>query len=252
MILAGGLGSRLSEETQIRPKPLVEIGGRPVLWHIMKYYSCFGLTDFIVCLGFKGYMIKEFFSNYFLHTSDVTIDIGTGELSVHNVHAEPWRVTLVDTGDATMTGGRLKRVRDYLKDDVFCFTYGDGLSNVAIDEVIAFHRAKGAQATVTAVQPPGRFGALNVNKDRIVAFSEKPVGDGGWINGGYFVLEKGVLDLIEGDSTSWEQEPMERLAREGRLSAYLHTGFWHPMDTLRDKALLEELWASSNAPWKIW
>jgi glucose-1-phosphate cytidylyltransferase len=252
VILAGGQGTRISEETLLRPKPLVEIGGRPLLWHIMKYYSCFGLTDFIVCLGYKGFMIKEFFSNYFLHTSDVTIDIAKDEITVHNVHAEPWRVTLVDTGDNTMTGGRLKRVRDYITGDIFCFTYGDGLSNVDIDKLLAFHRSQGTLATVTAVQPPGRFGVLSVEKDRIVGFQEKPHGEGGRVSGGYFVLSPQVIDLIDGDQTSWEREPMERLAQSGMLSAYLHTGFWHAMDTLRDKVLLDELWASSKAPWKIW
>lgn len=252
VILAGGLGTRIAEETTVRPKPMVDIGGRPVLWHIMKTYSSHGIQEFVICLGYKGYIIKEYFANYFLHMSDVTFDIAANRLEVHEQHAEPWRVTLVDTGDETMTGGRLKRVRQYLGNEVFCFTYGDGLSNVDVGALISFHREQGTLATVTAVQPPGRFGTLDFNKNRITGFSEKPDGDGGWINGGFFVLSPRVLDYIDGDATSWEREPMERLTREGQLSAYRHTGFWHPMDTLRDKLLLDELWNEGAAPWKIW
>ena len=252
VILAGGLGTRLSEETIVRPKPMVEIGGRPVLWHIMKIYSAHGINDFIICCGYKGYMIKEYFANYFLHTSDVTFDLRHNRMEVHERHAEPWRVTLVDTGEQTMTGGRLRRVRDYLGNEDFCFTYGDGVGDVDISRLIAFHRQQGASATLTATQPPGRFGALNLHGDRITAFQEKPQGDGGWINGGFFVLSPRVIDYIEGDDTHWEREPMERLAQEGQLSAFLHGGFWKPMDTLRDKMQLEELWDSGKAPWKVW
>jgi glucose-1-phosphate cytidylyltransferase len=253
VILAGGLGTRLSEETVVRPKPMVEIGGKPMLWHIMKIYAAHGINDFIICLGYKGYLIKEYFANYFLHMSDVTFDIANNRMEVHNNSAEPWRVTLVDTGDDTMTGGRLKRVRDHLRgEETFCFTYGDGLSNVDIGAAIRFHRARGTLATVTAVRPPGRFGALDVENHRITGFREKPDGDGGWINGGFFVLSPGVMDYITGDLMTWEREPLEALAREGQLSAYTHDGFWQPMDTLRDRVHLEELWQSGAAPWKCW
>jgi glucose-1-phosphate cytidylyltransferase len=252
VILAGGLGTRISEETQVRPKPMVEIGGRPVLWHVMKSYSAHGIHEFVVCLGYRGYMIKEYFANYFLHMSDVTFDMQENRMEVHQRHAEPWRVTLVDTGEATMTGGRLKRVRDYVGAAPFCFTYGDGLSDVDITRLIGFHREQGTLGTVTAVQPPGRFGALDLKSNRITAFREKPQAEGGWINGGYFVLSPGVFDYIEGDDSVWERAPLERLAQDGQLSGFQHRGFWHPMDTLRDKILLEELWASGRAPWKVW
>ena len=253
VILAGGLGTRLSEESYLRPKPMVEIGGRPILWHIMKLYGEHGISDFIVCCGYKGYVIKEYFANYFLHMSDVTFDMTTNEMTVHQRHAEPWKVTLVDTGDSTMTGGRLKRVAAYLKDEeIFCFTYGDGLSNVDISAQVAFHRAHGKSATVTAVQPPGRYGALKLDGTSVRGFIEKPQGDGGWINGGYFVLSPKVIEVIEEDTTSWEGEPLQILADQGQFEAYHHRGFWQPMDTLRDKTMLEELWASGRAPWKIW
>ena len=252
VILAGGLGTRISEETQIRPKPMVEIGGRPILWHIMKIFSAHGIHDFVICLGYKGYAIKEYFANYFLHMSDVTFDMKDNRMQVHQRHAEPWRVTLVDTGESTMTGGRLKRVRDYLEGETFCFTYGDGLGNVDIAKLVTFHRNAGTLATVTAVQPPGRFGALDVERNLITGFKEKPHGDGGWINGGFFVLAPGVFDYIEGDASTWEREPLERLAQAGQLSAFHHRGFWQPMDTLRDRTLLEGLWASERAPWKVW
>lgn len=252
VILAGGLGTRLAEETSVRPKPMVEIGGRPVLWHIMKIFSAHGINDFVVCLGYKGYLIKEYFANYFLHMSDVTFDMVNNQTVIHQNNAEPWRVTLVDTGESTMTGGRLKRVRQYLGDEDFCFTYGDGVGDVNISELIEFHRSQKRLATLTGVQPPGRFGALNLNGTRVVNFEEKPHGDGGWINGGFFILSPHVIDYIEHDATVWERDPMERLAREGQLSAYLHHGFWQPMDTLRDKQHLEELWQSGSAPWKVW
>ncbi len=253
VILAGGLGSRLSEETQTRPKPMVEIGGKPILWHIMKTYSAHGIHDFIVCLGYKGYMIKEYFANYFLHMSDVTIDIGRNTTEVHHERADPWRVTLIDTGEATMTGGRLRQVGKYLKDEeAFCFTYGDGVGDIDITQLLAFHRAHGKLATLTAVQPPGRFGALEMSGTNITGFIEKPVGDGGWINGGFFVLSPKVLDRIEGPQTTWEREPLASLAKDGQLHAYHHRGFWQPMDTLRDKTHLEELWLSGKAPWKKW
>lgn len=251
VILAGGLGSRLSEETIVRPKPMVELGGMPVLWHIMKIYSHYGINDFVVCLGYKGYMIKEYFANYFLHMSDVTINLRNNELKVHQSMSEPWSVTLVDTGQNAQTGGRLKRVRQYI-DGTFCFTYGDGLSDLNITDLLAFHRQQGTQATLTAVQPPGRFGVIDFNEEKISAFHEKPSGEGGWVNGGFFVLEPEVLDLIEGDDTAWEREPLERLAKTGQLSAYKHDGFWQPMDTLRDRTYLETLWTSGNAPWKVW
>jgi glucose-1-phosphate cytidylyltransferase len=251
VILAGGLGSRLSEETTVRPKPMLELGGKPILWHIMKIYSHHGLSDFIVCLGYKGYVIKEYFANYFLHMSDVTINLRNNDVKVHQNMSEPWSVTLVDTGDATQTGGRLGRVRQHI-DGTFCLTYGDGLSDLDITRLIAFHRAQGRAATVTAVQPQGRFGVLDFEEEKISAFQEKPPGDGSWINGGFFVLEPEVLDLVQWDETVWEKGPLEQLAREARLSAYKHRGFWQPMDTLRDKMQLEALWASGRAPWKKW
>ncbi len=253
VILAGGLGTRLTEETAVRPKPMVEIGGKPILWHIMKMYSAHGVNDFVVCCGYKGYVIKEYFANYFLHMSDVTFDMQHNRMEVHQRKAEPWRVTLVDTGVETMTGGRLKRIRDYVKDEeIFCMTYGDGVSDVNITELVAFHRAQEVKATLTAVVPPGRFGALDINGDKVESFSEKPKGDGAAINGGFFVLSPGVIDYIDGDDTSWERQPLERLAREDSLAAFRHHGFWQPMDTLRDKNHLEELWQSGKAPWKVW
>ena len=253
VILAGGLGTRISEETSIRPKPMVEIGGMPILWHIMKTYSAHGIHDFVICCGYKGYVIKEYFANYFLHMSDVTFDMEHNRMEVHQRNAEPWRVTLVDTGENTMTGGRLKRVAGYIKDEEeFCLTYGDGVADVNITELVAFHRQGGKKATVTAVQPAGRFGALDIEGSAVHGFIEKPQGDGGWINGGFFVLSPEVIQCIADDSTMWERGPLERLAREGQLDAFFHSGFWQPMDTLRDKILLEELWASGKAPWKIW
>jgi glucose-1-phosphate cytidylyltransferase len=252
VILAGGVGTRLSEETDVRPKPMVEIGGRPVLWHIMKIYSSFGVADFVICLGYKGYLIKEYFANYFLHMCDVTFDIGTNTMKVHQSAAEDWRVTLVDTGDETMTGGRLKRVARYLDDGDFHFTYGDGVADIDLDALVAFHRDQDVLATVTAVEPPGRFGALEVEGDRVIDFAEKPRGDGGWINGGFFVLSPEVVNYIDGDATSWEREPLSRLAAESQLAVYKHAGFWHPMDTLRDKSHLERLWEMGQAPWRQW
>ena len=252
VILAGGLGSRLSEETTVRPKPMVELGGKPVLWHIMKTYSHYGLTDFIICLGYKGYVIKEYFANYFLHMSDVTFDFRTNTTKVHQNQAEPWTVTLVDTGEKTQTGGRLARVREHLNDGTFCMTYGDGLGDVDISALLAFHRQHKPLATLTAVMPPGRFGVLDMTDERINRFEEKPPSGDGWINGGFFVLEPPVLDLISGDATLWEREPMETLASRHELAAYRHNGFWQPMDTLRDKLHLEELWNSGHAPWKVW
>jgi len=252
VILAGGLGTRLSEETTIRPKPMVELGGKPVLWHIMKIYSHHGINDFIVCLGYKGYMIKEYFANYFLHMSDVTFNLRSNEMKVHHNMSEPWSVTLVDTGDATQTGGRLKRVREHVGNDTFCFTYGDGLSDVDLNALVAFHREQKTLATLTAIQPPGRFGVIDIDADKIRAFQEKPPGDGSWINGGFFVLEPQIFDFIDGDDVAWEREPLEKLARQGDLSAFKHPGFWHPMDTLRDKMYLESLWQSGSAPWKVW
>jgi glucose-1-phosphate cytidylyltransferase len=251
VILAGGVGTRLSEETIVRPKPMIEIGGRPILWHIMKTYSAYGFEDFVVCLGYKGYMIKEYFANYHLHMGDVTIDVAKNELTVHHSAAEPWRVTLLNTGDETMTGGRLKRALPYVGDE-FCLTYGDGVADIDIGKLVDFHRDHGGIATVTAVQPAGRFGALELDGSRITGFTEKPQGDGAWINGGFFVLSSGVHDYLEDDWTVWEREPLRRLAEEGELSAYRHEGFWHPMDTLRDKTYLEDLWASAAAPWKVW
>ena len=253
VILAGGLGTRLSEETAVRPKPMVEIGGHPILWHIMKIYSYHGINDFVICCGYKGYVIKEYFANYFLHTSDVTFDMAHNTMEVHTRHAEPWRVTLIDTGDTTMTGGRLKRVSRYVQDDdAFCFTYGDGISDVNITESIEFHRRHGLHATVTAVLPPGRYGAIECAGERVTRFVEKPRGDGNRINGGFFVLSPAVLDYIEGDETSWEESPLAALTSEGQMMAFEHTGFWQPMDTLRDKNMLESLWNAGRAPWKCW
>jgi glucose-1-phosphate cytidylyltransferase len=254
VILAGGLGTRLSEETSIRPKPMVEIGGMPILWHIMKTYSSHGIDDFIICCGYKGYVIKEYFANYFLYMSDVTFDMKLNQMSVHRGCAEPWRVTLVDTGDNTMTGGRLKRVREHVGNETFCFTYGDGVSSVNIADLIRFHKKQKTLATLTAGQPPGRFGAIHLGagQTKVTSFQEKPDGDGTWVNSGYFVLEPEVIDYITDDSTVWEKEPLEKLAHMDNLSAYKHSGFWQPMDTLRDKNHLEELWNSGNAPWKIW
>jgi len=252
VILAGGLGTRLSEETVVRPKPMVEVGGRPILWHIMKIYAAHGHTDFVVCCGYKGYVIKEYFANYFLHMSDVTFDMAKNRMDVHQNSAEPWRVTLVDTGESTMTGGRIRRIRKYLDEEDFCLTYGDGVSDVNIARLIAFHKTRGTLATLTATKPPGRFGSINLIESKVINFQEKPEGDGAWINGGFFVLSPKVLDYIEGDDTVWERAPMERLALEGQISAYLHEGFWQPMDTLRDKTHLEELWTSGKAPWKRW
>jgi glucose-1-phosphate cytidylyltransferase len=251
VILAGGLGTRISEETHLKPKPMIEIGGRPILWHIMKLYSAHGVHEFVICCGYKGYVIKEYFANYFLHMSDVTFDMSTNEMRVHQRKAEPWKVTLVDTGDETLTGGRLKRVADHLRgEDAFCFTYGDGLSDVDVTSEVAFHRRHGKLATVLAVEPPGRYGALERDGDRVTGFREKPRGDGGLINGGFFVLSPKCIDLIEGDATSWESSPLVELARRDELRAWRHDGFWQPMDTLRDKTLLEDLWATGRAPWK--
>lgn len=254
VILAGGLGTRLSEETTVRPKPMVEIGGRPILWHIMKIYSAYGINDFIICCGYKGYIIKEYFANYFLHMSDVTFDMRFNQMNVHCGYAEPWRVTLVDTGDKTLTGGRLKRVREHIGNETFCFTYGDGVSNVNIHSLIEFHKQEKTLATLTASQPPGRFGAIHLGEEqtKISSFREKPEGDGAWVNSGFFVLEPEVIDFIADDATVWEQEPLQKLAQIDQLSAYKHTGFWQPMDTLRDKHYLEELWNSDNPPWKAW
>lgn len=253
VILAGGLGTRISEETHLRPKPMIEIGGKPILWHIMKMYSSHGINDFVICCGFKGYVIKEYFANYFLHMSDVTFDMANNQMQVHQQNVEPWRVTLIDTGDDTLTGGRLKRVADYIRDEkAFCFTYGDGVSDVDITGLVRFHKEHGKLATVTAVSPPGRYGALERSGNRVTGFSEKPRGDGGMINGGFFVLSPKCLDLIEGDASSWEAKPLKDLSAMGEMMAYEHRGFWQPMDTLRDKTMLEDLWASGNAPWKTW
>ena len=253
VILAGGLGTRISEETHLKPKPLIEIGGRPILWHIMKNYSAHGVNDFVICCGYKGYLIKEYFSNYFLHMSDVTFDMASNQMDVHQHKAEPWKVTLIDTGETTQTGGRLKRVADYIKnEDSFCFTYGDGVSDVNIRASIEFHESHGKLATVTAVLPPGRYGALERLGDKVTGFVEKPRGDGGVINGGFFVLSPKVLEYIDGDQSSWEGDPLAKLAQVGEMMAFEHQGFWQPMDTLREKTLLEELWASGRAPWKNW
>jgi glucose-1-phosphate cytidylyltransferase len=254
VILAGGLGTRISEETHLKPKPMIEIGGMPILWHIMKIYSHYGINDFVICCGYKGYLIKEYFANYFLHMTDVTFDLANNSMKVHQPKAEPWKVTLVDTGEETMTGGRLKRVSGYIDDhEPFCLTYGDGVSDVNIAELVAFHKQHGLQATLTATYPPGRFGALDIGDDhKVASFKEKPKGDGGMINGGFFVLSPQALKLIEGDETIWERGPLEGLAESGQLAAFQHTGFWQPMDTLRDRTYLEELWASGKAPWKVW
>ncbi len=253
VILAGGLGTRISEETHLKPKPMIEIGGKPILWHIMKLYSAHGVNDFVICCGYKGYVIKEYFANYFLHMSDVTFDMANNQMEVHQQKAEPWRVTLVDTGEETLTGGRLKRVEDYVKnEEAFCFTYGDGVADVDVTALISFHKNHGKLATVTAVQPPGRYGALNMNGHMVKGFTEKPRGDGGWINGGFFVLSPECLKHIGGDQSSWEGEPLANLASDAQLMAFEHAGFWQPMDTLREKNLLEELWESGKAPWKVW
>lgn len=252
VILAGGIGSRLSEETVLKPKPMVQIGGKPILWHVMKIYSAYGINEFIICLGYKGYLIKEYFANYFLHMSDVTIDVKNNKLEVHQKNVEPWRVSLIDTGENTDTGGRLKRVMPYIDEEGFCFTYGDGVANINITELINFHNSEQKLATVTTVQPPGRFGTAVIKDKSVTSFMEKPAGDGAWINGGFFVLSPRVAEYIEGDNTIWEREPMEALAREGQMAAFRHDGFWRPMDTLRDKSHLEELWNSGQAPWKVW
>ena len=253
IILAGGLGTRITEETHLKPKPMIEIGGKPILWHIMKIYSAHGINDFIVCLGYKGYVIKEYFANYFLHMSDVTFDMKNNQMKVHEQKAEPWTVTLVDTGENTQTGGRLRKVRQYLtSDEAFCFTYGDGVADVDVTQEIAFHKASGKLATICAVQPPGRYGALVRENQLVTGFQEKPLGDGGWINGGFFVLQPEVIDLIDDDLTIWEREPLETLANNKQLQAFEHKGFWQPMDTLRDKIYLEELWQTGKAPWKTW
>lgn len=253
VILAGGLGTRISEESHLRPKPMIEIGGKPILWHIMKMYLAHGVNEFVICLGYKGYVIKEYFANYFLHMSDVTFDMRENRMAVHQRKAEPWSVTLVDTGEDSMTGGRLRRVRDYLTPgEAFCFTYGDGVSDIDITAEIAFHRSHGRRATVAAVQPPGRYGALERDNEKVCGFTEKPRGDGAWINGGFFILQPEVIDLIPDDLTSWEEAPMRHLANSGQMGAFEHTGFWQPMDTLREKNLLEDLWQSGKAPWKTW
>ena len=254
VILAGGYGTRISEESSIRPKPMVEIGEKPILWHIMKLYSAHGINNFIVCCGYKGYMIKEYFSNYFIHMSDVTFDMKNNCMEVHHNNVEPWKVTLIDTGERTMTGGRIKRVKDYIDNGTFCLTYGDGVSDVNIANLVQFHHDQNALVTLTAVQAPGRFGAIRLEKNqtKISSFREKPLGDGAWINGGFFICEPRVIDYIRDDSTVWEQEPLQRVAQEGKLAAFKHEGFWHPMDTLRDKNVMEELWQSEEAPWKVW
>ena len=252
VILAGGLGTRISEESHLRPKPMIEIGGRPILWHIMKIYSHHGINDFVICLGYKGYVIKEYFANYFLHMSDVTFDMADNRMDVHQRNAEPWRVTLVDTGQDTLTGGRLKRIRPYLNGQPFCFTYGDGVADLDISKLLEFHREHGRIATLTAIQPPGRYGAVLIDRARVTSFQEKPAGDGAWINGGFFVLEPAAIDYIEGDQTPWESGPLEHMARDDQLRAYQHGGFWQAMDTLRDKNQLEELWQSGRPPWKCW
>ena len=251
VILSGGYGTRISEETHLKPKPMVEIGGKPILWHIMKMYSAHKINNFIICLGYKGYMIKEYFANYFLHMSDITIDIKNNKMEIHQINAEPWKITLVDTGENTMTGGRVKRIREYV-DDTFCLTYGDGLSDLNISDTIKFHKKNKFLATLTAVQPPGKFGALGIKQNKVIRFREKPGGDSNWINGGFFVFEPKVIDYINDDSIILEREPLERLAKEGKLGAYKHNGFWQPMDVLRDKKILEDLWDSGKAPWKKW
>ncbi|MBL8993359.1 MAG: glucose-1-phosphate cytidylyltransferase [Spirochaetia bacterium] len=253
VILAGGMGTRISEETQLRPKPMIEIGGKPIIWHILKIYSAHGVKDFIICLGYKGYLIKEYFANYFLHVSDVTFDMEQNKMEVHERHAEPWKITLIDTGENTMTGGRLKRVMPYLeKEESFFFTYGDGVGNIDITASLAFHRKQKTLATVTAVQPPGRWGTIEIEDDKVLSFKEKPLGDGGWINGGFFILSPKVVKYIPNDESVWEQGPLEKLASEKQLSVFKHNDFWQPMDTLRDKMKLESLWGSDRAPWKMW
>jgi glucose-1-phosphate cytidylyltransferase len=252
VILAGGRGTRLSEETDLRPKPMVEVGGKPILWHIMKIYSAHGINDFVICVGYRGYLIKEYFANYYLHNADVTFDIAGNSIEVHQSTAEPWRVTLVDTGSETMTGGRLARVLHYIGQEEFCFTYGDGVADIDLTALVAFHREQGTIATVTGVQPAGRFGAMTLDGDRVATFQEKPAGEGAWINGGFFVLSPNVRTYLQGDDTVWEEEPLRRLAADGELSTYRHAGFWQPMDTLRERHLLEELWESGRAPWKVW
>ncbi|MBA2360696.1 MAG: glucose-1-phosphate cytidylyltransferase [Actinobacteria bacterium] len=254
VILAGGFGTRISEESAVRPKPMVEIGGRPILWHILKIYSAHGINDFVIAAGYKGYMIKEYFANYFLHSSDVTIDLERNEVTTHVSSAEPWRITIVDTGEETMTGGRLRRLREYVEGERFCLTYGDCVADLDVTAEVAFHDASGGMATLTVVQPPGRFGAVNLasGSDQVTEYAEKPAGDGGWVNGGFFVVEPSALDYIGGDETIWEHEPLGRLADEGKLFAYRHRGFWHPMDTLRDRMTLEEMWAEKSAPWRVW
>jgi glucose-1-phosphate cytidylyltransferase len=252
VILAGGFGTRISEETHLKPKPLIEIGGMPILWHILKLYSAYDVNEFIICCGYKGYLIKEYFANYFLHMSDVTFDLEKNQMEVHQKFAEPWKITLVDTGLETMTGGRLKKIEKYLDEDSFCFTYGDGISNVNIKKLISFHKNQNRLATVTAVQPPGRFGTLNLDENKVIGFKEKLAGDGNWVNGGFFVLEPGIFDYISDDKTTWEREPLEKLSSENQLSVFKHSEFWRPLDTLRDKTILEELWNSKNPPWKIW
>ncbi|OIZ95165.1 glucose-1-phosphate cytidylyltransferase [Candidatus Rickettsiella isopodorum] len=252
VILAGGAGTRISEETSLRPKPMIEIGGKPIIWHIMKIFSVYGIHDFIICLGYKGYLIKEYFSNYYLHTSDITFDMTKNQTKIHQNNAEPWRITLVETGEHTMTGGRLKRVAPYLDNEDFCFTYGDGLGNVNLYKLIEYHKLQKTLATLTAVQALGRFGALRISDQKVTAFKEKPHGDGAWINGGFFVLSPSVLNYIDSDNTLWEKQPLETLVQQGQLSAYFHHDFWHPMDTLRDKNVLEEMWSSGKAPWRLW
>jgi glucose-1-phosphate cytidylyltransferase len=252
VILAGGIGTRISEETHLKPKPMIEIGGKPILWHIMKIYSAHGLTEFVICLGYKGYVIKEYFANYFLHTSDVTFDLAKNSMTTHRKYSEPWRVTLVDTGEKTQTGGRIRRVREYLGNEDFCLTYGDGVADVDIGALLAFHRAQKVLATVTAVRPPGRFGIVKVKENKVTGFREKPDGDGAWVSGGFFVVSPGVVDTIESDDTVWEHGPLQRLAADGQLAAHMHKGFWQPMDHLRDKQYLESLWATGKAPWKVW
>ena len=252
VLLAGGLGTRISEETHLKPKPMVEIGSRPILWHVMKIYSHYGINEFIICAGYRGYVIKEYFANYFLHMSDVTFDMNSNSMEVHKKRSEPWKVTIVDTGEDTMTGGRLKRVEEYLKDETFCFTYGDGVGDVNVKEAIKLHRKNKSEATLTAVQPPGRYGALGIKENYVTQFQEKPEGDGAWVNGGFFVLEPSAIEYIADDTISWERYPLEQLAKEKELGVYKHYGFWRPMDTLRDKNQLEELWESGRAPWKVW
>lgn len=251
VILAGGLGTRISEESHLKPKPMITIGGKPIIWHIMKQYSHYGVNEFIICLGYKGYVVKEYFANYFLHMSDVTFDMANNEMQVHEKHVEPWKITLIETGENTQTGGRLQKVKEYIGNETFCFTYGDGVSDINIQELIAFHQAHGKLATVTAIQPPGRYGALNLNNEIVDRFQEKPAGDGSWINGGFFVLEPEVIDFIDGPDTAWEDSPLKQLANQHALMAYRHTGFWKAMDTLRDKVNLENLW-QTTAPWKVW